>query len=76
MELNKFVERFAGVFEDTDRSAFAPETVYKNIAEWSSLTALGVIAMVDEEYDVGLKGADFRDTDTIEELFEVINRQK
>jgi acyl carrier protein len=40
--------------------------------EWSSLIALSTIAMVDEVYDVALKGDDIRNAVTIEDLFNVI----
>ena len=56
MELNKFIENFAEQFDETDPSEFNAETEFKQLDEWSSLTALSIIAMVDDEYDVTLKG--------------------
>lgn len=73
MELNQFVENFAAQFDDTDASVFAPETKFRDLEEWSSLIALSVMAMVDEEYDVVLKGDDIRSATTIEDLFNVVN---
>ncbi|MBQ2993020.1 MAG: acyl carrier protein [Alistipes sp.] len=70
MELNQFVENFAAQFDDTDASVFTPETKFRELDEWSSLIALSIIAMVDEEYDVVLKGDDIRSAVTIQELFE------
>lgn len=72
MELNYFIEKFAEQFDDTEVSEFKAETVYKELDEWSSLIALSVIAMVDEEFNVTLKGDDIRSTSTIEELFNVV----
>lgn len=69
MELNSFIENFAEQFDETDASEFKAETVFKELDEWSSLIALSVIAMVDEEYDVTLKGDDIRNSNTIEDLF-------
>jgi len=34
--------------------------------------ALSIIAMVDEEYDITLKGDDMRQAETIEELFNIV----
>ncbi len=76
MELNQFIDSFAALFEDTDRSVFTLETHYKELDEWSSLTALSVIAMIDDELDVRVKGDDFRNTTTIEELFNVLEAKK
>lgn len=72
MEIKEFIEHFAEQFDDTDAGEFKPETVFKELEEWSSLIALSVIAMVDEEYDVTLKGDDIRNSNTIEDLFNVV----
>lgn len=71
MELNSFIEHFAEQFDETDASEFKAETVFKDLEEWSSLIALSIIAMVDEEYDVTLKGDDIRNASTIEDLFNI-----
>lgn len=72
MELNNFIEKFAEQFDDTELSVFVPETIYKELDEWSSLLALSIIAMVDEEYSVTLKGEDIRKSSTIEELYNIV----
>ena len=76
MELNEFVAHFAEQFEDTDASVFTPETKFREIEEWSSLLALSIIAMVDEEYDVALKGNEMKAANTIEELFEIVKAKQ
>ena len=72
MELNDFIEKFAEQFDETDASVFQADTEFKSLDEWSSLTALSIIAMVDEEYDVALKGDDVKNAETIEDLYNVI----
>ena len=72
MELQEFVEKFAEQFDETDASEFKPETEFKKLDEWSSLMALSVIAMADEEYDVTLKGDDIRNSTTIKDLFNIV----
>lgn len=72
MELKDFIENFAAQFDDTDASEIKAETAFKELEEWSSLTALSVIAMVDEEYDVKVKGDDIRNSQTVNDLFEVV----
>lgn len=72
MEINEFVKKFAEQFEDTDLNVFSPETEFKKLDEWSSLTALSVIAMADDEYDVQLKGDDIRNSGTIEDVFYIV----
>lgn len=72
MELKDFIENFAAQFDDTDASEIKAETVFKDLDEWSSLIALSIIAMVDEEYDIQIKGDDVRRCDTVGDLFSLI----
>ena len=76
MELNEFVAHFAEQFEDTNKSVFTPETVFHELEEYSSLIALSIIAMVDEEYDVAIKGNDMRAAVTIEDLYNIVKSKK
>lgn len=75
MNLNCFIENFADQFEETDAGAFTPDTKFKELEEWNSLVALSVIAMVDEEYDITLKGDDIRSAITINDLFVTIKEK-
>lgn len=73
MTLNEFVEKFAQEFEDTPVEQFTPETNYRELEEWSSLIALSIISMIDDEMDVQITGANLRASQTIEELFNFVN---
>ena len=75
MEIKDFIENFAAQFDDTDESEFKAETVFKEMDEWSSLIALSVIAMIDEEYDVTIKGDDIRNSNTIEDLYNAVREK-
>lgn len=72
MEMKDFLANFAEQFDDTDPGEIKAETVFKDLDEWSSLIALSIIAMVDEEYDVTLKGDDVRNSSTVEDLFNIV----
>lgn len=72
MEIKDFIENFAAQFDDTDASVFTAETEFKDLDEWSSMAALSIIAMVDEEYDVQIKGDDIRKAKTINDLFNIV----
>ena len=70
--LEEFVALFAEQFDDTDASEITSATVFHDLDEWSSLIGLSVIAMVDEEYDVTIKGDDIRGSETIQDLFNIV----
>lgn len=73
MEINGFIANLADLFENIEASEFTAETKYRELVEWSSLLALSILAMVDEEYDVQLKGEEMRATNTIQELFDLVS---
>ena len=72
MELQDFISKFAEQFDETNVAEFVGSTKFRELDEWSSLMALSIIAMVDEEYDITLKGDDMRQAETIEELFNIL----
>lgn len=76
MNIQEFVAHFAEQFEETDVNVFAPETKFRELEEWSSLLALSIIAMVDEEYDVVLKGNEMKAANTIQELFDIVKSKQ
>lgn len=69
MTLNEFIEAFAAEFDHTEMNVFKPETEFKTLNEWSSLTALAIISMIDEQLDKTVTGADIRSSKTIEDLY-------
>lgn len=72
MEIKKFIENFADQFDNTEAIEFSSDTKFKELDEWSSLVALSVISMIDDEYDVDIKGDDIRNAETIKDLFDVV----
>ena len=75
MDIKEFVEYFAAQFDETDASVFTAETRFRDLEEWSSLIGLSIIAMVDEEYDVTLKGDDIKTSNTIQDIFEKVQNK-
>ena len=76
MDIDGFINNFSFQFEDTDPSVFKFDTVFKDLDEWSSIVALSVIAMIDEEYSVTVNGDDMINSNTINDLFKLIIEKK
>lgn len=75
MTLNEFVKRFAEEFDETPVEQFTAETKFRELNEWSSLSALSIISMIDEEYDKQVTGADIRSVQTIKELYNLVENK-
>lgn len=76
MNTQEFVQNFANLFDETDVSEITLFTEFKNLEEWSSLIALSVIAMADEEYNVKLKGDDIKAANTVKDLYDIVKVKK
>lgn len=76
MNLDEFIVNFVDQLNDADASQINADTAFKNLNEWSSMSALAVIAMIDDEYDVQIKGDDIRRAETIADLFSRVKELK
>ena len=72
MEIKEFIQSFADQFDDTDPSEFTNNTVFHDLDEYTSLIALSIIGMVDEEYGVTLSGNEMKSAVTIEDLYHIV----
>lgn len=69
MNINEFIDKFVEAVEIEDASSVKPETRFRELDEWSSLSTLSVIAMVDEELGFELEPDAFKKAQTVEDLF-------
>lgn len=76
MEINDFIEKFIEAVEIEDASLVTSESKFRDFDEWSSLSTLSLIAMADEEYGVELNPDVFRNSQTVEDLFNAIRSLK
>ena len=72
MELNDFISAFAAQFDDTDASEIQANTIYQELDEWSSLTAMSIIAFVKTQYGKTITGKEIRSCSTVEELYNLV----
>lgn len=72
MELKEFIANFAEQFDDTDASEIQANTEFHELEEWSSLTGMGVIAMVKTVYGKNVTGKEMRECTTVEDLYNLI----
>ena len=68
-----FIELFAEAIEREDEIKMQDE--FREYPEWSSITYLSVIAMMDEEYGVQIEEAEFKKLRTVQALFDACNNK-
>ena len=72
MELKEFIDSFIEQFDDTEASEITSDTKFKDLDEWSSLIAMGVIALVRTQYGKTVTGKEIRACETMKDLFELV----
>lgn len=75
MDLQDFIEKLRYLFEDTAPEKITVDTYFQELDEWSSLTALSIIAMVKTEYGYNITGKEIRSCDTVSELFDFVQNK-
>jgi len=76
MNIQEFIDQLDVVFEETNITTLKPDTEFRQLAEWDSMTALSLIAMADENFNVRLTGEDIRNSVTIEDLYVKLKEKK
>jgi len=72
----KFINLFSETLEIEDVQ-LTTETIFRELEQWDSLAYLSVIAMIDEEFDIQIEGAKFKELKTIGDLInEIVKKGK
>ena len=76
MDFKEFIENCKKeVFAETSIDELKEDAEIKYFDEWSSMSALTMIAMVEDNYNVILSGQDIKDSETLGELFELVKNK-
>ena len=71
MEEEKFLNQFISQFDD-EPTGVTMDTDFRDIDDWDSLTALGIISMIDDEYSVKLSGEELKSSKTVMDIFNIV----
>ena len=72
------VEQFCNLLKDElkEQSAVTPETNFKELENYGSLSAVLVMQLVEDHFGVKINPRGFRSITTVNELVEAIGREK
>ncbi|MBR2237585.1 MAG: acyl carrier protein [Prevotella sp.] len=74
MNVEEFIPILAGMME-ADASDIQPDTEYQELEEWSSVTAMTLIAFAKTQFGKTITGQAIRRAKTVEELLTLITAQ-
>ena len=72
MAINEFIKQITELFDDTDPSEIKEDTAFQELEDWSSLTAMGIIAFVKKHFNKTVTGLEIRSCTTIKDLYTLI----
>jgi acyl carrier protein len=70
---DQIIELLKNMFEDIDTSDFDLDTEFKNNDEWDSMTALTLITLIDDEFNISISGEKIKELNTIRDLMNYLN---
>lgn len=71
VDVEQFIQNFSDQFDD-EPEGLTLETKFRDIADWSSIIALSVMAMCDEEYEVILSANEMESANQISDIYKIV----
>jgi acyl carrier protein len=71
--MNEMLTKVATILEENE---IKETDELKSFAQWDSLAVLSVIAMLDADYGVNLRAADFQQVNTTADLWTLVQSRK
>ena len=71
--MEKFIELLAEALEREDEIKMEDE--FRTYPEWNSIAYLSIIAFMDEEYDIQLEEAEFKQLKTVQDMYDACTKK-
>jgi acyl carrier protein len=68
----KFLKNFAEILDEEPNLNLNLNSKFRDLDEWDSLTALSLIAMLDDEYKITLTGDQINNLETLGDIFKLL----
>ena len=72
MNIQDFITKFAEMLEIEDVDSLTPETQFRDLDEWSSISVMEFIAFADENYGKQIGDVHIKSCQTIQDLYNLI----
>lgn len=72
MTIEEFTINLEKELEEVETGTLQPDTVYRELKNWSSMYALIIIAFIDFNFNIILNSKELKETSTIRELYNLV----
>ena len=73
MGINEFIEKFAEALEIEDVESLTPETQFRDLDEWSSISVMEFIVLAKNEFGKNITDVEIRKSLSLQDLYNQIN---
>jgi acyl carrier protein len=70
--VNDFTKKFQHQYIDYESFELNPESEFRQIDSWDSLTGMAVLVMIKDEYGIDIPVESFRNLKTVNEVYSYI----
>ena len=76
MEFNEFKTKFVDQLIGEDESQINAETDFRQLSSWDSLTAMAVIAMVEDEFKIQMTDQELKGLNNVGDIYSFVSSKK
>lgn len=73
MNIQELLALFNSIVNQEGKIEIVPTTEFKELEEWTSLTAFTLVEEIGAKYDIRIRGIELRRCTTIQDLLELLN---
>ena len=73
MDIKNFISKFAEMLEIEDVDSLTPETEFRDLDEWSSISVMEFIVLADTEYGKQVNDTALKSCSTIQDLYNLVS---
>lgn len=75
MKKSEFIDELTEIMELEDME-LSEDTVLRDMMEFNSLALMGIIALIDEHFDMVIEAEEFENVNTIQDIINLIGADK
>ena len=71
-KLNEFTQKFKEQYIDGKQIEMSPDTAFRQVGSWDSLTGMAVLVMIKDEYGIDIPVDKFKGLITVQDVYRFI----
>jgi acyl carrier protein len=72
IKIDEFVAKFQEQYIDAEEFKMGPQTEFRKVGTWDSLTGMAVLVMITDEFNVDFPEDKFKACKTVQEVYDSV----